>query len=575
MTWTRTQAEAGDGTDQVLRLDALVVGAGFSGLYALKKLREDGVRVQLVEAGDGVGGTWFHNRYPGARCDIESLDYSYSHDEDLQQEWEWSERYAGQPELLAYLEHVAERFDLMRDIQLGTRVTAMAWDEAGLEWKVILSNGDRVYCRYAVMATGVLSVPREPTLSGLADFEGEWYHSGDWPHEGVDLTGKRVVVVGTGSSAVQMIPILAEQAAELVVLQRTANFTMPAHNRPADPAETAECKATYPERRRRARTTYAGSSQPAFPFRGRDLDSDERAEQLEHRWQLGGLHMQRAFLDIMRDEVVNEEAAEYVRGKIRETVSDPETAELLTPRGFPLATKRLCSGTGFYETFNRDDVTLIDVRVDPVERATPRGVALATREVEADVIVFATGFHAMTGALERIDPVGVDGLHLRDHWRNGPRTSLGVQVAGFPNLFVLAGPGSPSVISNMVCSIEQHVEWVAGAIGHLESNGGGVLAATAEAEAEWVDHVNAEAAGTLFSHGPAGWYYAPSDQQGRVFMPYVGGVGPYGERLDEVASTGYPGFDVRLGTHRQPDRPLDGLGQHDLSDHDLTGSETP
>ena len=560
-TRSETRAEAGGGTPEVRRLDALVVGAGFAGLYALKKLRENGLQVHAVEAGTGVGGTWFHNRYPGARCDIESLDYSYSFDDDLQQEWEWTERYAGQPELLAYLEHVAERFDLMRDISLETRVMTMTWDETAREWDVTLSDGTHVRCRYAVMATGVLSVPREPSLPGLADFEGEWYHSGNWPREGVDVSGKRVLVMGTGSTAVQMIPILAEQAAELVVLQRTANFIMPAHNRPADPEETAQYKASYPEHRRHARTTYAGSNQPAYPHRGRDLTRDERAVQFERRWQLGGLHMQRAFLDIMRDELVNEESADYVRTKIREVVTDPDAAELLTPRGFPLGTKRLCSGTSFYETFNRGDVTLVDVRTDPVQRATPRGIALATREIEADVIVFATGFHAMTGALERIDPIGVGGLHLRDHWGNGPRTYLGVQVAGFPNMFVIAGPGSPSVISNMVCSIEQHVEWVAEAIGVLEQRGG-VMAATAEAEAEWVDHVNDAAAQTLFSRGPAGWYYAPSDIQGRVFMPYVGGVGPYGERLLEVAGSGYPGFDVEP----RPDRLAD------PADHDLTGA---
>ena len=562
MTQIETDTGPAGGAAEIRRLDALVVGAGFAGLYALKKLREDGLRVHAVEAGDGVGGTWFHNRYPGARCDIESLDYSYSFDEDLQQEWEWSERYAGQPELLAYLEHVAHRFDLMRDISLSTRVTAMAWDETAQEWEATLSDGTHVRCRYAVMATGVLSVPREPSLPGLADFEGDWYHSGDWPRDGVDVSGKRVLVVGTGSSAVQLIPILAEQAAELVVLQRTANFIMPAQNRPADPEQTAEWKATYPERRRRARASYAGSDQPAFPHRGRDLSFEDRAEQYERRWQLGGLHMQRAFLDIMRDEQVNGEAADYVRTKIHETVADPATAELLTPRDFPLGTKRLCSGTNFYETFNRDDVRLVDVRTDPVQRVTPRGIATAAGEIEGDVIVFATGFHAMTGALERIDPVGVGGQHLRDHWSNGPRTYLGVQVAGFPNMFVIAGPGSPSVISNMVCSIEQHVEWVAEAIGQLEQRGGAVLAATAEAETEWVDHVNSEAAQTLFTRGPAGWYFAPSDIQGRVFMPYVGGVGPYGQRLLDVARDGYPGFDLQ---------PRPG-GSTDTADHDLQGA---
>lgn len=525
--------------------DAVVVGAGFAGLYALKKLRDQGLSVRLIEAGSGVGGTWYHNRYPGARCDIESLDYSYSFDEALQQEWTWTERYASQPELLAYLNHVADRFDLRRDITLDVRIETAEFDEASGRWTLTGSDGSTLTCRYAVMATGVLSVPREPNQEGLETFAGEWYHTSDWPKDGVDLTGKRVAIIGTGSSAVQMIPIVAQQAQELLVFQRTPNFTMPAQNHPMDHAVEAEWKAEYPERRAHARTTYAGHNQPGYPVKGRDVSAEERADQYERRWNLGGLHMQRAFPDIMIDEVVNSEAAEFVRDKIRGTVHDPYTAEALMPHGFPLGTKRLCSGTGYYETFNRDDVELIDAKADPIQRITPRGVSTASTEYEVDVIVFATGFHAMTGALERIDPVGRSGRHLHDHWIGGPRTYLGVAIHGFPNMFVIAGPGSPSVISNMVCSIEQHVEWTADAIAHLE-HVGGTLEARSAAEDQWVAHVNDAAAGTLFSHASASWYYADDGKGDKLFMPYVGGVGPYWSRMQDEAASGYNSFEIQV-----------------------------
>ena len=540
--------------NDVRQVDALIIGAGFAGLYALKRLRDqEDLDVHVVEAGDGIGGTWYHNRYPGARCDIESLDYSYSFDEDLQQQWRWSERYATQPELLAYLNHVADRFDLRRDITLNRRVTTAAFDADSARWLVSCDDGTSYECQFLIMATGVLSIPQEPTLPGLSEFSGQWQHSGNWPRDGVDVTGKRVAVIGTGSSGVQMIPLLAEQADELLVFQRTANFTMPAQNRPLDDAADAQWKANYADHRAHARTTYAGSCQPALQRRGAEMTAEQRAEQYARRWDLGGLHMQRAFLDIMRDDLVNNEAADFVRAKIQEIVDDEATADLLTPRGFPLGTKRLCSGTNFYETFNRDNVRLIDAAADPIERITATGIATTHTHHDVDVIVFAIGFHAMTGALQRINPTGRDGVTLAEHWRRGPRSYLGLAIHGFPNMFIIAGPQSPSVLSNMVCSIEQHVEWTADAIAHLRSQGSAMIEADAQAEGEWVQHVNDAADQTLFGHGAASWYYATGEDNTRSFMPYVGGVGPYGERLQEVARSGYVGFTVDGGSGTSDD----------------------
>ncbi|WP_128639661.1 flavin-containing monooxygenase [Rhodococcus opacus] len=413
-------------TTTVQEFDAVIVGAGFAGLYALKKLRDLGLSVRVFEAGAGVGGTWYHNRYPGARCDIESLDYSYSFDDDLQQDWSWSERYAAQPEILRYLNHVADRFDLRKDVQLDTYVSSAAYDENARTWRFETDGGDRFESRYAIMATGVLSVPQVPAVAGLEDFTKPWYHSGDWPREGVDLRGKRVAVIGTGSSGTQMIPLLAQEADELLVFQRTPNFCMPAQNYPMKPSVESEWKANYTQRRVFARQSSFGHNQASNPAAGKDLTESQRRDELESRWNLGGLYMMRAFSDILTDLDVNEEASEFVRAKIRSIVADPRTAEALSPRGLPLGTKRLCSGTGYYETFNRDNVTLIDTRTAPIERLTANGVLTADGEHAVDVIVFATGFDAMTGALNRLNPVGRDGTQLRQHWAGGPRTYLGL-----------------------------------------------------------------------------------------------------------------------------------------------------
>jgi cation diffusion facilitator CzcD-associated flavoprotein CzcO len=528
------------------RLDAVVVGAGFTGLYMLHRLRRAGFSARLFESGSGVGGTWYHNRYPGARCDIESMDYSYSFDEGLQQNWTWSERYASQPELLRYLNHVADRYELRPHIELDTKVVSAHFDDLATSWTITTDRGEAVTARWCLMATGCLTVAQVPRFPGLDTFEGQWFHSGDWPHEGVDFTGKRVGVIGTGSSGTQLIPIVAEQATHLHVFQRTANFCMPAQNRPLWTEEEARWKAEYPERRARARVSGFGHSQPQNPNRYRDLTPEQRRAELEARWEAGGLYMMRAFKDVLSDPEANEAAAEFARGKIRGVVKDPEVAELLSPRGFHFGTKRLCSGTQYYETFNRDNVTLVDVRSAPIEEVTPTGLRTAAAHHELDAIVFATGFDAMTGSLSRIDIRGAEGKTLAEKWAEGPRTYLGLSVAGFPNLFLLTGPGSPSVFSNMVNSAEQHVEWVADFLEYAGDREVLGAEATAEAEDAWDDHLREVAAATLYPRSPNSWFFgANTPGKPRVFMPYVGGVGNYRKRADEVAENGYTGFVLR------------------------------
>jgi cation diffusion facilitator CzcD-associated flavoprotein CzcO len=531
-----------EGSD-VRQVDAVVVGAGFAGVYALYRLRRLGFTVQVFEAGSDIGGTWYHNRYPGARCDIESLDYSYSFDEDLQLEWHWTERYASQPELLRYIHHVAERHDLRRDIRTDSRVTSATWDEDAARWLVRTEDGEAVSARFCVLATGVLSVAQVPAIEGLASFEGDWFHTGDWPHEGVDVTGKRVAVIGTGSSGTQLIPIVAEQAAHLTVFQRTPNFCMPAQNHDMIAEVERQWKAEYPQRRAFARASGFGHNQLSNPKKAMEVSAEERQAEFELRWQLGGLYMMRAFSDILVDPVANEECAEFVRGKIREIVRDPQVAEMLSPRGFHFGTKRLCSGTGYYETFNRDDVTLVDVRTAPIERITRTGLATTEAEYDADVIVFATGFDAMTGSMLKIDVQGVGGESLREKWAHGPRSYLGVATAGFPNLFIVAGPGSPSVFSNMVNSIEQHVEWIAALLEDVTLRGLQRVEATPEAEQQWIEHVNEVAERTLYPRSPNSWFFgANTPGKPRVFMPYVGGVGTYRQKADDVAAKDYEGF---------------------------------
>jgi cation diffusion facilitator CzcD-associated flavoprotein CzcO/acetyl esterase/lipase len=530
-------------------LDAIVVGAGFAGLYAVHRLREAGLSVRVFEQGDGVGGTWYWNRYPGARCDIESMDYSYSFSEELEQEWEWSERYPGQPEILRYLNHVADRFDLRRDIELNTRVAQARYDEERSVWHVTTDDGAQYSATYCVMACGCLSTPHRPAIDGLDDFEGAWYHSARWPHDGVELAGKRVGVIGTGSTGIQLVPQLAEQARHLYVFQRTPNFSMPAHNRPLDPEAVRAIKAEYRERRALARESLSGipNSHPDALAQRSALEAgpEERQRAYEQGWANGGIGaITLAFNDIIVDAAANETAADFVRDKIREIVRDPATAEALCPTIDPIGTKRICVDTDYYTTYNRDDVTLVDVRSAPIERLTRSGLETTSGEYELDVIVFATGFDAMTGALLEIDLRGRDGRPLKDKWADGPRTYLGLATAGFPNLFLVTGPGSPSVLSNMVLSIEQHVDWIVDCIGHLRERGLATIEAEPGAEDAWVAHVNEVADATLFPRASSWYVGANIPGKPRVFMPYLGGVGNYRTRCDEVAVGGYEGFSV-------------------------------
>jgi cyclohexanone monooxygenase len=524
--------------------DAVVVGAGFAGLYTLHRLRQQGLSARVFEAGSGVGGTWFHNRYPGARCDVESLDYQFSFSDELLHEWKWSERYPRQDELLAYLNHVADRFELRPEIQLDTRVTRAAFDEATNRWTVETDQGDQVSAAYVVMATGCLSAARVPAFEGLDTFQGQWHHTGAWPDEGVDFTGKRVAVIGTGSSGIQSIPVIAEQAEELLVLQRTANYSVPAFNRPLTAQAEKEGVEHFAERRKFTQESFLGLSVPGNDKSALEVAPEERQALYEERWQMGGLPMYGAFIDIMVDPRANETAQEFFAAKIREKVTDPDVAEKLIPKGYPFGGKRICVDTGYFETFNRDNVTLIDVNEQPIQRITPTGILAGDIEYPVDVIVFATGFDAMTGALTAIDIRGRGGRTLQEKWSEGPRTYLGIATAGFPNLFLVTGPGSPSVFSNMVVSIEQHVDWIADAIARLRKDGVQLMEADPAAENAWVDHVNAVAGSTLLPRANSWYMGANVPGKPRIFMPYLGGVGAYRQKCDEVAANGYDGFEL-------------------------------
>jgi cation diffusion facilitator CzcD-associated flavoprotein CzcO len=519
--------------------DAVVVGAGFAGLYMLHRLRGLGLAVRVFEAGSGVGGTWFWNRYPGARCDIESLEYSYQFSKELQDDWEWSERFATQPEILRYLEHVAERFDLRRDIELQTRVLSAHFDDATGRW-TLETERRSVSARFCIMATGCLSSTNLPRLPGIDRFAGATYHTGRWPHEGVDFTGKRVGVIGTGSSAIQSIPLIAEQAAHLFVFQRTPNYSIPAHNGPLDPEHARRVKADYAGFRRQNAERPFGANFPVSERSALQVDAEERVREYEARWQLGGLGFITAFNDLAFDRTANETAAEFVRGKIRAIVRDPAVAEALSPRQV-LGCKRLCVDTSYYATFNRTNVSLVDISEAPIEEILPTGLRTTRAAYELDCIVFATGFDAMTGAVLAIDVRGKGGRTLREKWAEGPRTYLGLGTAGFPNLFLITGPGSPSVLSNMVPSIEQHVDWIADCIVYLRGQGLGRIEATRAAEDAWVAHVNEIAGLTLYPTCNSWYLGANVPGKPRVFMPYLG-FPPYVEKCKEVAAKGYEGF---------------------------------
>lgn len=534
------EASRAHGTQAACDYDAVVVGAGFAGLYAIYKLRRMGLRVRGYEIADDVGGVWYWNRYPGARCDVESMQYSYGFADDLQQEWCWTERFAAQPEILSYIRHVADRYDLRPHIGFGTRVEQAAFDEARGLWAVRTDRGETVTTRYMVMASGSLSSARLPDIPGVEAFAGPFYHTGQWPPEGVDLGGKRVGVVGTGSSGIQAIPMIAKVAEHVYVFQRTPNFVIPARNRPLSDEVQSNWKANYAEHRARARqvgTFYEFSDRSAM-----DASEAERQAEYERRWAEGGVNFVHSFNDIYTNEKSNETAAEFVRNKIRSIVRDPVTAEKLCPKDHPLGSKRICVGTDYYETFNRENVTLIDLGTEPIRAVKAHGVETAEAEYGVDALVFATGYDALTGALTQIDIVGRDGAVLRDKWQDGPKNYLGLMTSGFPNLFIITGPGSPSVLVNMIVGIEQHVEWIAGCIDHMRSRGIDVIEADPDHETQWVRHVNEAADKTLFVRANSWYIGANIPGKPRVFLPYTGGIGPYRKKCDEVATAGYEGF---------------------------------
>lgn len=528
--------------------DVIVVGAGFAGLYALYKLRRDGHSVLVFEAGSGVGGVWYWNRYPGARVDVENLEYSYTFSKELEQEWRWSERYSSQPELEAYANHVADRFDLRGDIRFNTRVTAMHFDEQTDRWRVSTNRGDAVVCRYCVMATGCLSVPKDIDLPGIDNFNGKIYRTSLWPKAGVDFSGKRVGEIGTGSSGIQSIPLIARQAAHLTVFQRTAAFSMPSQNGPTDPASVKSWFDNRDKYHRQQRQSAFGLVMTEIaPLSAHDVTDEERRRMYQERWQQGGLGIISTFCDLLTDQKANDTAAEFVREKIRGMIARPEIAKKLLPYDHPIFTKRPCVDIGYYETFNRDNVTLVDLREEPFETVTETGIRAGGRNHDFDILVLAIGFDAMTGALTTIDIRGRSGVSLKERWRNGPGTYLGLAVAGFPNMFLITGPGSPSVLGNMMVAIEENAKWISECITHMDDRHMTAIEATSEAQDAWVAEVDRAAAATLYPLAKS-WYMGDNVAgKKRTFMPYIGGWKKYLDRCDEVTAKGYEGFNLSSG----------------------------
>ena len=531
--------------------DAVIVGAGFAGMYMLHRLRALKMTAVVFESADDVGGTWYWNRYPGARCDAESLAYSFSFSAELEQEWQWSERYAPQAEILAYARHVSERFDLRKDIHFETRVTNAEFQDDSNTWLVKTDQGDEVRARFCIMATGCLSSPHKPDIPGLDDFEGNYYQASQWPHEQVSFKDQKVGIIGTGSSGIQAIPVIAAEADHLTVFQRTPNFSVPARNAPLDQQWVKRYKENYKDHRHSFRHGLSSGFgdleikaklEPRVPVEFSKLTEDEARDLLELNWQRGGAVFMAAIGDLMLNETSNAFARKFVHDKIHETVDDPKVAEQLCPTNHPIGTRRICVDIDYYETFNRANVSLVSVREHPIERITPTGVQVNSEITELDTLVIATGFDAMTGALLNIDIRGRQGRPLSDKWQAGPRIYLGLSMAEYPNLFTITGPGSPSVLSNMLVSIEQHVDWITDCIEHMHEQSYSVLEAELEAENAWVDHVNEVANATLYPQGGSWYLGANVAGKPRIFMPYAGGVGPYRELCDAIKADNYRGF---------------------------------
>ena len=536
---------------EVQKFDMVIVGAGFAGLYQLYQAKKKGLSARVLEAGDGVGGTWFWNRYPGARCDVESLDYSYSFSPELEQEWNWSERYAPQEEILLYINHVADRFHLRPDIELNARVRSAVFDEQSTSWNILTENGLSVNATYLVMATGGLSIPQQPDLNALDRFRGKWYHSAQWPKEGVDFKGKRVALIGTGSSGVQMIPVIADEASQLTVFQRSANFSVPAHNVAFTEKALKAAKSRYPERRAMGREAVTGQFLNANTKTAAEMTPEEQSAELEYRWKGagGGFRMLRNFADQMSNPETNKMVADFVKSKIRQIVKDPLKADLLCPKDdLPFGGKRLSVDSRYYETFNRDNVDLVDLKTQPIVEATEKGLRTSERDLEFDMIVFATGFDALTGALMAIDIRGEGGISLRDKWKDGPVAYLGLGIAGFPNMFTITGPGSPSVLSNVVHSIETHVDWIMRFLDQVRSKGIQKFQPTSKAEEGWVKFCADEANKTLYPRANSWYMGANIEGKPRVFLAFVSGVPVYRKFIEKVEAEGYTGFEFSFSS---------------------------
>lgn len=534
-------------------LDAFIIGAGFSGLYQLYCLRDKlGLRVKVAEAGGGVGGTWYWNRYPGARCDSESHVYCYTFSEELTNDWNWSERYPGPSEIVAYLNHVADRFDLNRSIDFNTHVDTARFDEEANCWNIDVENGQQYRARYLITAVGCLSSANVPAIEGLEDFKGDWYHTGQWPHDGVQFHGKRVGQIGTGSTGIQAAPVIAETANHLTVFQRTANYSVPARNHALSDEDRISHKHNAATTAKLTRSNTNGHGWLVNDQQALDTPFDERAIIYEDAWETGGLKFRASFGDLLSSEKANATAAEFICDKIRQIVNDPETANSLADIDHPYAAKRPPIDTHYFETYNKDHVELVDLRKTPITRITPQGILCSGLDSEGqanekhhdlDVLIFATGYDAITGTLLRMDIRGRNGQSLSEAWSDGARNHLGLQVAGFPNMFTITGPGSPCVLTNMPASIEQHVEWITDCIKHMNRNGFTMIESPEASVEWWVNEANAAANRTLLPTVKHSWYLGANiPGKPRVFMPYAGGLDRYREICNEVAKDNYRGF---------------------------------
>ncbi|WP_332747692.1 flavin-containing monooxygenase [Hydrogenophaga sp.] len=530
--------------DGVTRLDVIIVGGGFGGMYAVYKFNKLGLKLQAFESGNDVGGVWYWNRYPGARVDLPSIDYSYSFSPEIEQEWTWSEQYAAQPELLRYIDFVAKRLDLRRHFQFNTRVDSAVWDEDRQLWTVKTNRGDTFEAPFCIMATGPLSVPKKPEIEGLDRFKGRLMYAARWPHEPVDFAGKRVGVIGTGSTGIQIVQEVGRQAGELFVFQRTPSFTMPMRNVPIEPEYMAEVKRHYAGIREIARNSAIGGARPLSTRGFFTVTPGQRLALLEDSWNQGGLAMLGTFGDLMINEEANEHVAEFVRGKIGEVVTDPSTAESLKPRGYPIFARRPCLDTGYYETYNLPNVHLMDCLTDPILEATEKGIRTASGETELDILILATGYDGLTGALLAFDVVGRDGRTIQDKWKNGPRSHLGIMLEGFPNLFMTTGPNGPAALANIIRMSENDVDWIADAITHLRKNGLGSIEPSRKIEDDWMELVHALAKNSLINKAKTWWVGANVEGKPQGLTQFIGGFSKYREHCAAAAANGYAGHQI-------------------------------